>query len=121
MVSNDNRPLVARRLTADGTRVEVGGSDVRAASAEIVDVAAGRFLMPGLVDCHVHVNAATADVTAQADWAASYVTAHSARIMTGMLDRGVTTVRDVAGADFGLAAAVEEGLLVGPRLGTCGS
>jgi len=33
-----------------------------------------------------------------------------------MLDRGFTTVRDVAGADFGLAAAVEEGLLPGPRL-----
>jgi imidazolonepropionase-like amidohydrolase len=64
----------------------------------------------------VHVTTATADVTAQADWAGSYVTAHAARIMTGMLDRGFTTVRDVAGADFGLAAAVEEGLLTGPRL-----
>ena len=36
--------------------------------------------------------------------------------LRGMLDRGFTTVRDVAGADFGLAAAVEEGLLPGPRL-----
>jgi imidazolonepropionase-like amidohydrolase len=104
------------RVLVEGDRIlEVGGSDVRADGAETIDVA-GRFLLPGLVDAHVHVYAATADLTAQADWASSYVTAHAARIMTGMLDRGFTTVRDVAGADFGLAAAVEEGLLTGPRL-----
>jgi imidazolonepropionase-like amidohydrolase len=33
-----------------------------------------------------------------------------------MLMRGFTTVRDAAGADHGLAAALDEGLLVGPRL-----
>jgi imidazolonepropionase-like amidohydrolase len=33
-----------------------------------------------------------------------------------MLDRGFTTVRDVAGADYGIAAAVSEGLLAGPRV-----
>jgi len=105
----------ARVLVEDDRIVEVGGSDVQADRAQTVDVA-GQFLVPGLVDAHVHVTAATADVTAQADWAATYVTAHAARIMTGMLDRGFTTVRDVAGADFGLAAAVEEGLFAGPRL-----
>ena len=104
------------RVLVEGDRIlEVGGSDVRADGAHTIDVA-GRFLMPGLVDAHVHVNAATADLTAQADWAGSYVTAHAARIMAGMLERGFTTVRDVAGADFGLAAAVDEGLLTGPRL-----
>jgi imidazolonepropionase-like amidohydrolase len=108
--------ITGARVLVEGERiVEVGGSDVRDAAADTIDVG-GRFLMPGLVDAHVHVTAATADLSAQADWAGSYVTAHAARIMTGMLDRGFTTVRDVAGADFGLAAAVEEGLLVGPRL-----
>jgi imidazolonepropionase-like amidohydrolase len=33
-----------------------------------------------------------------------------------MLQRGFTTVRDAAGADFGLARAVQEGLVDGPRL-----
>jgi imidazolonepropionase-like amidohydrolase len=33
-----------------------------------------------------------------------------------MLGRGFTTVRDVGGADYGLAAAVAEGLLAGPRI-----
>ncbi len=33
-----------------------------------------------------------------------------------MLDRGFTSVRDTGGADWGLKAAVDEGLIAGPRL-----
>jgi imidazolonepropionase-like amidohydrolase len=40
----------------------------------------------------------------------------SAKIMTGMLMRGFTTVRDVGGADRGLVEAQMEGLINGPRL-----
>jgi imidazolonepropionase-like amidohydrolase len=40
----------------------------------------------------------------------------AARVMEGMLRRGFTTVRDAGGADFGLAEAVERGLVAGPRL-----
>src|SRR4029453_3984294 len=70
----------------------------------------------GLIDAHVHVNAATADLGALEEWSPSYVTAHAAGILRGMLDRGFTCVRDVAGADHGIAAAVSEGLLPGPRV-----
>src|SRR5205823_13542981 len=37
-------------------------------------------------------------------------------VSRGMLSRGFTTVRDVAGADYGLAAAIDEGYVEGPRL-----
>jgi predicted amidohydrolase YtcJ len=40
----------------------------------------------------------------------------AAHILQGMLCRGFTTVRDAGGADFGLAQAVEEGDVLGPRL-----
>jgi imidazolonepropionase-like amidohydrolase len=36
--------------------------------------------------------------------------------MRSMLDRGFTSVRDTGGADWGLKAAVDEGLAAGPRL-----
>jgi imidazolonepropionase-like amidohydrolase len=88
---------------------------VRAGEATALDVR-GMTVMPGLIDAHVHVNAATADLGALEDWSPAYVTAHAARILRGMLDRGFTTVRDVAGADHGIAAAVAEGLLAGPRV-----
>jgi imidazolonepropionase-like amidohydrolase len=36
--------------------------------------------------------------------------------MRAMLERGFTTLRDTGGADWGIKAAVEQGLFVGPRL-----
>jgi imidazolonepropionase-like amidohydrolase len=50
----------------------------------------------------------------------SLIAAHAFRIMKAMLHRGFTTVRDVGGADYGLARAVELGLVEGPRLVICG-
>jgi imidazolonepropionase-like amidohydrolase len=99
-----------------GRVVEVEAtSAVRAGDATVLDVH-GMTVMPGLIDGHVHVNAATADLGALEEWAPSYMTARAAGILRGMLDRGFTTVRDVAGADYGIAAAVAEGLLPGPRV-----
>ena len=40
----------------------------------------------------------------------------AAKILEGMLQRGFTTIRDAAGADGGLAEAVEQGLVRGPRI-----
>ena len=80
----------------------------------------GKTLMPGLCDAHVHVTAATPDFVALRRWPVSYVTARASEILRGMLMRGFTTVRDAGGADFGLAQAVDEGYIVGPRILYCG-
>jgi imidazolonepropionase-like amidohydrolase len=109
--------LEGQALVVDGGVIAETGptATVRAGDARVLDVR-GLTVMPGLIDAHVHVTAATADLGALADWSPAYATARAAAVLRGMLDRGFTTVRDVAGADFGLAAAVEEGLLPGPRL-----
>jgi imidazolonepropionase-like amidohydrolase len=83
--------------------------------AECID-AGGRVVLPGLIDAHVHVVAASHDLVALAMQPPSLVGAHSSHIMRGMLMRGFTTVRDAAGADFGLQEAVARGLYEGPRL-----
>ncbi|TKV28569.1 amidohydrolase family protein [Arthrobacter sp. NamB2] len=85
------------------------------ATGETID-AGGKYVMPGLIDGHVHVTAGTADLATMAEWSPTYVAAHTARNLRAMLHRGFTTVRDVAGADFGVAMAVEEGLFEGPRV-----
>jgi imidazolonepropionase-like amidohydrolase len=64
----------------------------------------------------VHVVAASHDLSGLALQPPSLVTAHSSRILHDMLHRGFTTVRDAAGADFGLQEAVARGLFEGPRL-----
>lgn len=94
---------------------EVGDAGIAAPDARVIDVR-GRVVMPGLIDAHVHVTSYTADLAAAAEYSPSYVTARAGHILRGMLDRGFTTVRDAAGADYGLAQAVEEGYLNGPRI-----
>ena len=108
-------------VLVEGDRIlEVGGANVQASEAQSFDLA-GLTLLPGLIDAHVHVTAVTADLAQLAEWSPAYVTARAARVLAGMLQRGFTTVRDVGGADYGLAQAIEEGYLEGPRLLFAGS
>ncbi|ACL56541.1 metal-dependent hydrolase family protein [Methylobacterium nodulans] len=98
---------------------EVSDRPIRDAGARVVDLK-GRTLMPGLIDCHVHVIAAMVDLGRNALLPDALVAYHAARIMRGMLDRGFTTVRDVGGATHALVEALEQGLITGPRLVICG-
>jgi imidazolonepropionase-like amidohydrolase len=102
-------------LVEGDTIKEVSPKPIKAAKAKVVDCGK-RTLMPGLIDCHVHVFLVEVNIRNLEHVPLTLLTARSADLMKGMLDRGFTTVRDVAGADHGLAAAVEEGLLTGPRL-----
>lgn len=109
-----------RVLVVDGMIKEVGEGEVTHGHAETVDLH-GAVLMPGLIDGHVHVTAANPDLSALPDLPPSYTSLYAARELNSMLHRGFTTVRDCAGADFGLASAVDEGLDEGPRLLFAGS
>lgn len=98
-----------------GRVVEMDDRIDPAADIPVLD-ARGGFVLPGLIDCHVHVLAFSGNLTAVADAPPTYATAGAIRNMGAMLDRGFTTVRDTGGADYGLARAREQGLVRGPRL-----
>jgi len=80
----------------------------------------GLAVIPGLCDAHVHVVAATASFPELERWSPTYVSARAGQILSGMLSRGFTTVRDCGGADFGITKAINEGYLIGPRVLFCG-
>lgn len=80
----------------------------------------GRTVMPGLIDAHFHAYASRADLVALEKLPPTYVAQTGRVIMEGALRRGFTTIRDVAGADYGMWRAIQEGVFEGPRLFYCG-
>ncbi|WP_159499688.1 amidohydrolase family protein [Microbacterium sp. 18062] len=78
--------------------------------------AAGRVVVPGFIDAHVHLLGYESDLGVPGRESPLYVAARAGDLMGAMLRRGFTTVRDVGGADHGLVRAVEEGYLAGPRI-----
>ena len=106
-------------LVADGRIAERPSRAAAAADRRVIDLK-GRTLMPGLIDAHVHVIASMMNLGANAMQPDALAVLRSLPIMRGMLDRGFTTVRDVGGAPYALAVAMEQGLAVGPRLVVCG-
>lgn len=102
-------------LVEDGLIREVSDRPIKAEGADVVD-GGGRVLMPGLIDCHVHVVLSSVSIPSLEAVPLTLMTARAAGLMRAMLDRGFTTVRDTGGADWGLKKAVDEGSLVGPRL-----
>jgi len=94
---------------------EVSARPIKAPEATSIDCG-GRTLMPGLIDSHVHVVLSEVLIRQLENVPLTLMTARAAASMRAMLDRGFTTVRDTGGADWGLKAAVEQGLIEGPRL-----
>jgi imidazolonepropionase-like amidohydrolase len=81
----------------------------------------GQSLLPGLIDAHVHLGAVDANIIEQQrQYFSSLLVVKTLKIMEQTLDQGFTTVRDAGGADPGLRAAVDQGLVPGPRLFVCG-
>src|SRR5215207_2098070 len=99
----------------DGERIaSVGAPGTGDADVE-VDLA-GRTLLPGLFDCHVHVVFSGLDLLRDLQRPFSYRFFLAARNLEATLHAGITSVRDASGADAGVKRAVQDGLVAGPRL-----
>jgi imidazolonepropionase-like amidohydrolase len=76
----------------------------------------GRTLMPGLIDAHWHAVMASVPQPVLMTADPNYLQFLAARQATATLMRGFTTVRDLGGPVFGLKRAIDEGVIVGPRI-----
>jgi imidazolonepropionase-like amidohydrolase len=111
LVPNMEVAIRGKDILAVGAKVE------RAPDDQVVDLA-GRVLMPGLIDCHVHLH--RTPTVAAPTMLPSLITAYAGVTLEGMLKRGFTTIRDAGGADAGHRMAVEQGLFEGPRVFVAG-
>lgn len=82
----------------------------------------GKYVMPGLIDCHVHIAAeCLPDSTMTGPW--GWTSLIMLRHAQNTLAAGVTTIRDVGGRhhlEFSLRKAVEAGLFAAPRMSLAG-
>jgi imidazolonepropionase-like amidohydrolase len=89
-------------IVFEGDRIlEVSERPVALRNALTIDLG-GRSVLPGLIDAHCHVTISDGNLRSLAGVPLTLSTARAGRVLRGMLDRGFTTVRDTAGAEWGL-------------------
>jgi len=78
--------------------------------------ASGRTVLPGFIDCHVHGTYRARDMRQHLLNTPTYNVLRSIDIFRETLACGITTARDMGGADAGFRTAIDEGIIDGPRL-----
>ncbi|MGE0600453.1 MAG: amidohydrolase family protein [Dehalococcoidia bacterium] len=114
--NSETRSFEQRELALSNTAISTATVD----STAVIDCT-GTYIIPGLIDCHVHLtgsgdpaelNAARTTPLPKRAWLAE-------RYARATLHAGITTVRDLGAADrlnIDMARAVESGLIEGPRI-----
>jgi imidazolonepropionase-like amidohydrolase len=97
-------------------RISAAPIDVRGNADVQVIAAGGRVLMPGLIDAHWHAFMAATPQAVLMSAEPSYLHLLAARQAEATLMRGFTTIRDLGGPVFGLKRAIDEGIMIGPRI-----
>lgn len=76
----------------------------------------GNTLMPGLIDAHTHYMIASIPHAIAATADIGYINLLAGQQAHKTLLQGFTTIRDAGGPVFGLKRAIDEGMIVGPRI-----
>jgi imidazolonepropionase-like amidohydrolase len=108
---------------AEGMSVLVEGNLIKTVSAEAIDApdafvvdGEGRTLMPGLIDMHSHLCIRNGMLEFRDDYDQMANGAYVGLVMQDYLDQGFTTVRDAGCNILGVAKAVNNGIVPGPRI-----
>src|SRR3989454_2047276 len=114
-------PVRDALVTIEGGRIEAvttgGSSGSRPPGGEVID-ATGLTVLPGLIDCHDHLAFHGYDLARRwgLDEPRSAANLRTSAVARRVLESGYTAVRDAGGLDAGFRVALNDGLIVGPRL-----
>ncbi len=111
-------PLPAAAVYLQDNRIQAVGAErrVKPAGREFAEIdAGGGFILPGFIDCHVHLMSESFNIEEYVSTPFAYNFYRAIPNFRRTLEAGVTSVRDAGGMDFGTQKAIEEGLVLGPR------
>jgi imidazolonepropionase-like amidohydrolase len=110
------------RLLVEGGRIKsvAAGGQPAPEGARTIDCG-GRVVMPGLIDAHWHSVFAALPVSSLFAADVGYIFLAASAEAERTLMRGFTTVRDLGGPSFPLKQAIDEGIVLGPRIYPCGA
>jgi imidazolonepropionase-like amidohydrolase len=113
IIDGTGRDPVAGGVAIAGPTIESVGDARPSRDARVLDVA-GLTVLPGLLDLHTHLG--VIDIGHPEAVPPAVTAAGMFRNAELALLSGHTTVREVGGADGGLARAIDLGLVAGPRV-----
>lgn len=100
-------------LIEDGVFKEINPKNV--SGVETID-GKGKYLLPGMIDTHVHLATEFQPLAEKIASPFSYAFYKSIQYARRTVDAGITTVRDAYGSDLGFKKAIEDEIIVGPRM-----
>ena len=115
---NGRSPLKdAAILIKNNQIVQVGRKrEINLPDADIQKIdAAGGFILPGLIDTHVHLMFNEINMMKSMMTPFSYNFYDAISNFRNTVEAGITSVRDAGGSDLGVQKAIDDGLVLGPR------
>ncbi len=112
-------PVPKAAVLVEDNRIHAVGpaAQVKRPAGDVTEIdAQGGWILPGLIDTHVHIMLEGVSIARDLQTPFSMRFYNAVNYLRRTLDAGVTTVRDAGGADLGTKAAVEKGVVAGPRL-----
>jgi len=103
-------------VLVEGNKITKIARTISAPNDAKVINAEGKTLMPGLIDAHYHISYSQFSVPEFMASDIAMYTIKSTISAENSLMRGFTTIRDMGGAPFSIKKAVDQGIIVGPRL-----
>jgi len=111
----------------DGTGESIAAADVVVENGRFVEIGtgldgeaevdcSGKTLLPGLFDTHVHLTLSHINLWKHLQTPFTYRFYEAIHNLSATVEAGITTVRDAGGADLGMKEAVQNGLVLGPRM-----
>jgi imidazolonepropionase-like amidohydrolase len=116
---NGGQPILHAAVAMENEKIVFVGKEIDLPdfNGEVTYVDAdGGCILPGFIDTHVHLLLEFEPIEKRLATPFSYNFYKAIDYMKNTINAGITSVRDCGGTDLGVKQAVEQGLVLGPRM-----